>query len=133
MRKKTVALVNRTVTPTGEQFSAYEGAFGYLNEKLFGGELPPAMLNFSRKSNSRGFYCAQLWVKGRQRAAEITLNPDVLLEQTPREMMSTLAHEMVHHWQECFGKPSRPGYHNKQWASKMVEVGLHPSHTGAPG
>ena len=37
---------------------------------------------------------------------------------------------MTHHWQQCFGSPSRNGYHNMQWARKMVEVGLMPSATG---
>ena len=32
-----------------------------------------------------------------------------------------------------FGKPSRGGYHNKEWAEKMKEVGLIPSNTGLPG
>ena len=40
---------------------------------------------------------------------------------------------MVHLWQHHFGKPSRAGYHNKEWAEKMHAVGLHPSDTGQPG
>ena len=40
---------------------------------------------------------------------------------------------MVHLWQHHFGKPGRRGYHNKQWAAKMHEVGLIPSRTGKPG
>ena len=31
------------------------------------------------------------------------------------------------------GRPSRTGYHNKQWAAKMIEVGLMPSDTGLEG
>ena len=31
---------------------------------------------------------------------------------------------MCHQWQQHFGKPSRNGYHNKQWADKMESVGL---------
>jgi Zn finger protein HypA/HybF involved in hydrogenase expression len=33
---------------------------------------------------------------------------------------------MVHLWQQHYGKPSRSGYHNKEWASKMKEIGLQP-------
>jgi hypothetical protein len=46
---------------------------------------------------------------------------------------STLVHEMVHLWQQEFGRPSRTGYHNAEWAAKMDEVGLTPTSTGAPG
>ena len=41
--------------------------------------------------------------------------------------------EMVHLEQARFGSPSRPGYHNKQWAALMRRVGLVPSHTGEAG
>ena len=54
-------------------------------------------------------------------------------DRSDREIASTLAHEMVHLWQEKFGKPGRRGYHNKQWATKMDELGLTPSHSGEPG
>jgi hypothetical protein len=47
--------------------------------------------------------------------------------------MQTIVHEMVHAWQHHFGEPGRRGYHNQQWANKMIEVGLMPSDTGAPG
>ncbi len=40
---------------------------------------------------------------------------------------------MCHLWQHHFGTPSRTGYHNKEWAAKMREVGLIPSDTGKPG
>ena len=30
-------------------------------------------------------------------------------------------------------QPGRTGYHNREWASKMLEVGLVPSDTGQPG
>lgn len=49
------------------------------------------------------------------------------------EWHSTLVHEMCHLWQEDFGKPSRGGYHNRQWADKMIQVGLMPTDTGEPG
>jgi hypothetical protein len=48
-------------------------------------------------------------------------------------VLSTLAHEQVHLWQAHFGSPSRAGYHDKEWAAKMLEIGLHPSDTGQPG
>jgi len=41
----------RARTPTGEQFSAYEGAFDYFNKVLFAGTLLPLMLNFGSSGN----------------------------------------------------------------------------------
>jgi hypothetical protein len=40
---------------------------------------------------------------------------------------------MVHLEQFHFGRPSRNGYHNKEWAALMERVGLMPSDSGAPG
>ena len=48
-------------------------------------------------------------------------------------ILSTLVHEMAHVWQQTYGKPPRKGYHDRQWAAKMLEVGLQPSTTGEPG
>jgi hypothetical protein len=48
-------------------------------------------------------------------------------------ILSTLVHEMAHVWQETYGEPSRRGYHNRQWAEKMREIGLQPTSTGEPG
>jgi predicted SprT family Zn-dependent metalloprotease len=47
--------------------------------------------------------------------------------------MSTIVHEMVHHWQHHLGKPSRSTPHNTEWANKMEAIGLMPSSTGQPG
>jgi predicted SprT family Zn-dependent metalloprotease len=64
---------------------------------------------------------------------ELALNPDNFEDRTDEQIMSTLLHEMCHCWQYYFGEPSRGGYHNREWASKMKEVGLHPSDNEKPG
>ncbi len=64
---------------------------------------------------------------------EIALNPAYFLDRGCKDVMSTLVHEMVHAWQHHFGKAGRRGYHNKQWAAKMVQVGLLPTSTGIAG
>ena len=64
---------------------------------------------------------------------EIALNPSHFHARTTEESLSTLVREMVHLWQHHFGKPSRTGYHNKEWAAKMREIGLIPTDTGLPG
>src|SRR5207249_2391032 len=61
---------------------------------------------------------------------EIALNPAHFATRKPGEVLSTLAHEMVHLWQHHYGKPPRKGYHDKQWAAKMHEIGLIPTATG---
>jgi hypothetical protein len=47
--------------------------------------------------------------------------------------MQTIAQQQCHLWQHAHGEPSRPGYHNAEWAGKMEQIGLMPSSTGKPG
>jgi hypothetical protein len=49
------------------------------------------------------------------------------------EVLRTIVHELVHQWQERFGKPTRRCYHDRQFAEKMESIGLMPSDTGMPG
>ncbi len=122
--------------PTLDQAAAYQKAFDHFNAALFDGQLPFAYLNFSRHAGAKGFFSPERWGKAGDNGAddvlhEISLNPDLLL-RPPNEYYSTLAHEMCHHWQHCFGSPSRNGYHNMEWARKMVEIGLTPTASGLP-
>jgi|SRR5271166_3223137 len=121
--------------PTREQTAAYRGAFRHFNRELFGGCLPEVILNFSRHANSLGFFSPERWLgkDGETTTHEISLNPDHLLDRTARESASTLVHEMVHLWRHLRGTPPRRGYHDREWAAQMHEVGLHPSSTAAPG
>jgi hypothetical protein len=118
--------------PTADQFGAYGQAYDYFNRTLFGGQLPRCILNFSRHARANGFFSPECWSRGDERTHEISLNPDVL-NRPLLDSMGTLVHEMVHLWQQEFGKPSRRGYHNAEWAGKMAEIGLMPSETGQPG
>ncbi len=127
--------------PTTSQSKAYASAFDYFNEKLFGGILPPCLLNFSRKSRTNyGFFSPDRWesapvsydTRNNVKCHEISVNPDHL-DRPLIDSMGTLVHEMCHLWQQENGKPSRSGYHNVEWGMKMDEVGLTPSNTGQPG
>ncbi len=119
--------------PTLEQFSAYQAAWGYFNEHLFGGTLRPCLLNFSRRAKALGFFVPDKWQReDGERVHEISLNPDVLLRPVI-DTMSTLVHEMAHQWQQDHGRPPRRCYHDTEWADKMEEIGLMPSSTGEPG
>jgi predicted SprT family Zn-dependent metalloprotease len=61
------------------------------------------------------------------------MNPDSFTERTDEAIMSTLAHEMAHVWQQSHRTPPRRSYHDRQWAAKMKEIGLQPSTTGERG
>lgn len=123
---------------TSVQFRQFESLFGYYNERLFGGELKDCMLNMNRSrrgSRRAGAFRSDNWRKaeeGNEGIHEISLNPN-FLNCPEKEWHSTLVHEMAHLWQRDFGKPSRNGYHNRQWGAKMEEMGLIPSSTGEPG
>ncbi len=119
-------------TPTIEQYSAYQAAWEWFNQELFGGELNPCKLTFSRHRGSAGFFTPRRWKKGDKEIHEIALNPAGLSRSVAR-VMSTLVHEMVHQWQYDHGTPPRRAYHDREWADKMEEVGLIPSDTGELG
>ncbi len=70
---------------------------------------------------------------GKEITDEIALNPSHFHERSTEQSLSTLVHEMAHLEQHHFGKPSRSGYHNKEWAGMMKAVGLIPSDTAKLG
>ena len=123
---------SRPAKPTPQQFVAYQRLYDHFNRTLFGGQLAPVILNFSRAAKTLGFFAPERWASGKTVTHEISLNP-THMDRPARAVASTLVHEMVHAWQHQFGKPSRTGYHNHEWSAKMEEVGLMPSDTGEPG
>ncbi len=88
-----------------------------------------------RHRGAYGYFAPQRFgsVDGSTVTDEIALNPMHFPERDERATLSTLVHEQAHIWQQHFGKPSRGGYHNKEWGTKMKQLGLHPSSTAAPG
>ena len=121
------------MTPTLDQYLAFQKLFSYYNKNLFNGELPGVFLNFSGKTGAAGFFAPNRWryIDG-EKAHEISINP-ISLVYDKKYLVETLVHEMCHLWQQEYGKPSRRSYHNKEWAMKMESVGLIPSATGRPG
>jgi predicted SprT family Zn-dependent metalloprotease len=117
---------------TREEYAGFNSVYEWFNEKLFGNQLPPCLITLQRKAHSHGYFANDRFGHRRHadRTDELALNPDTFAGRTDKDILSTLVHEMCHGWQQHFGKPSRSGYHNKQWAAKMVEVGLMPSDTG---
>lgn len=118
---------------TKEQFTTIEALFDYYNHELFKGKLNDCMLNLSRKNGSMGFMAPKRWRDANGNAIhEISINPDTF-NIDDEEFHRTLVHEMCHLWQQDFGDPPRRCYHDKQWANKMIMVGLMPSHNGQIG
>lgn len=120
---------------TKAEYTELERAYDFFNKRLFANSLPPVMITLQRHAKAKGYFAPQRFNhrKADQHAHELALNPDVFIGRSDEEILSTLAHEMAHVWQQEHGKAPRRSYHDKQWAAKMKEIGLHPSDTGAPG
>lgn len=123
------------VDPTAYTYGDLNRAYDFFNARLFSNTLPRCLITMQRHKGAYGYFAPQRFGSrdGKIITDEIALNPMYFGERDARAILSTLTHEMAHLWQQHFGKPSRGGYHNKEWASKMVEIGLHPSSTGQPG
>jgi hypothetical protein len=122
-------------SPTKRVYDDFDQAYAHFNKRLFGGRLPPCLITVRPHRGCYGYFSHQRFGSrdGSETHDEIALNIKTFDQRTPREIMSTLAHEMVHLEQSHFGKPSRGGYHNREWAGLMERIGLMPSNTGAPG
>lgn len=122
------------MTPTIELYNSMQIAFDHFNQTLFNNELPHVIITMQRKQNICGYFAANKWVsKTDGTAHEIAINPEIIGQTALLEYFQTLVHEMAHLWQKEFGNAGRRGYHNKEWAKKMEDIGLMPSDTGRPG
>lgn len=125
-----------TSNPTRRTYDSLTQAYEYFNDALFSGELPPCLITMQRHKGAYGYFSGNRFASAadpEEITDEIALNPAHFATRSAAAVLSTLAHEMVHLWQHHFGTPSRPGYHNQEWAMKMRAIGLIPSDTGQPG
>jgi predicted SprT family Zn-dependent metalloprotease len=124
-----------TSNPTRSTYDGLTEAYDFFNERLFNGRLPRCLITMQRQKKAYGYFAGGRFgtKDGAEVTDEIALNPTHFRERTTAESLSTLVHEMTHLEQHHFGKPSRSGYHNKEWAGLMHAVGLIPSDTGQPG
>lgn len=123
-------------SPTTTIYAELQHVFDTLNQRLFDGQLPSCLLTLQREKMTMGYFSFRRFVASDGAGAftdEIALNPAYFARFGLREIVQTVAHEMVHLWQFHFGDPGRGRYHNRQWAEKMEEIGLMPSDTGQPG
>ena len=122
-----------TESPTLAMYSALNRAFDHFNQHLFGGELPPCLITLRSSRRQRGYHHAERFISTEGTIIhELGLHPGYFTLHPLEISLSTLVHEMVHHWQECFGKPSRSNHHNREWVEKMESIGLIPSDSGLP-
>jgi hypothetical protein len=125
---------DRSIEPTKETYDRFQEAYAYFNRALFEGQLPNCLITLQRSKRSYGYFCGDRF--GRTDGLvtdEIALNPRYFRERPIEQVLSTLAHEMVHLWQHHCGKSGRGRYHNRQWAERMKLIGLQPSSTGKEG
>jgi predicted SprT family Zn-dependent metalloprotease len=129
---------HREITPTSVVYDSFQQAYDFFNARLFADcHLPTEfVITMARHSGSKGHFADDRYTSrdtsrdGKDRIAEINLNPDAFTGRTDEEILSTLVHEMVHWWQSVYGTKPSHGYHNKQWAAKMKQIGLHPGMVG---
>ncbi len=119
-----------------QDYVTLSDCYDLFNNSLFEGKLRGCVLTFEDRGQHFGYYCDNGFIdrEGSLRRDEICLNPRHFLANTgDLELLQTLVHEQVHQWQFQFGKPSLRTYHNREWADKMLSIGLVPSDTGRPG
>lgn len=123
-----------TNKPTSKFYGLFQYLYDSYNEFLFNGELNDCLIVITRKKNVMGHYVHERWMySDDSKTDELALNPTMFLKYDVYEICQTLVHEMCHVWQFHKGKPSRGGYHNKEWAEKMKSVGLMPTANGKVG
>jgi predicted SprT family Zn-dependent metalloprotease len=134
-RKRASTKNKNKIEPTPQSYTPLHRAAVLFNDQLFDGTLPPCLVTLQRSRRAFGFFAGRRFksTKGALVIDEIALNPEHFAERGAKKVMSTLGHELTHQWQHHFGKPSRSGYHNKEWAEKMRSIGLIPSDTGRRG
>lgn len=122
------------MNPTPELYASLEEAYEFFNKSLFEGQLPTIIFTVQRQKGVMGYFAPDRWgTLDGSRCHEIAINPSYIANSCLIDVLQTLVHEMAHCWQHCFGRPGRGHYHNKEWAKKMISIGLMPSTTGVPG
>jgi predicted SprT family Zn-dependent metalloprotease len=127
--------INMKEPITPAEYRAFQKAYDFFNVELFGASLPHVLVTLQRHAKARGYFSPERFTGRTEETTvhELALNPDTFTGRTDEEILSTLAHEMAHVWQQTHGKAPTRCYHDRQWAAKMKEIGLQPSTTGEPG
>jgi len=132
----SLTVVSSRVPLTALEYGTLQDAYDHFNIGLFEGRLPQVLITLQRHARARGYFSRNRFQRrdgAQEQVHEIALNPDCFNGRTDEEILSTLAHEMAHVWQQEYGYPGRGRYHNREWAALMYSIGLMPSTTGEPG
>lgn len=144
MTQQTYTTLHRTLQnaadgqgePTLVHYAEFQRAFTFFNDRLFRDHLdlvPDCLIVMTRKPKSHGYLAHNRWANA-ETGGLVHVNPLDFIERSAEEVLSTLVHEMAHAWQVAHGeKVPRVGYHNREWAEAMAEVGLIPTATGQEG
>lgn len=100
-------------------------------------QMPDPIISFSNLRNLNTLAACRLTRNPQGLLYEITFNTEHYIEVDEKiawrfgqwALLETLAHELVHEWQQTVGKdPVKPGkvYHNKEFVEKCESIGLHP-------
>ena len=119
--------------PTVRFYAQLQHAFDHFNQALFGGSLPPALITLRSSNRYHGYHHAKRFMNTKgEWLDELGMHPGFMALRSVEEVLSTLVHEMVHHWQQHEGSPSKSNPHNREWARKMRSIGLVASDTALP-
>lgn len=120
-----------TADPATENYEALNRAYRMFNEHLFGGQLNICLMTLRARGDVMGYFFPLRFVhENGARSHEIALNPKGIGGQAIEYGLSVLAHQMVHQAQFEDGTAGRRGYHNRDFARRMLEIGLR---VRAPG
>ncbi len=123
-----------SISPTTELYAALQAAFDHFNVQLFENQLPPCLITLRSTNRVYGYHHKDRFISpSGEKVDELGMHPGFFTLRAVEDVLSTLVHEMVHHWQAHAGKPTPSNAHNREWAHKMESLGLMPSKTGLPG
>jgi predicted SprT family Zn-dependent metalloprotease len=117
------------LAPSLAQVTRYQALFDYFNESLFiptfNERLPMPILNLSRKKGAAAFFAPSAWKDPMTGAIqdEISLVPE-WTGRDPKEVLSSLVHEMAHQYDHIQGTAAKGAYHGKSWFRIMARLGL---------
>lgn len=115
---------NRTTLQFYEELQLVYDRF---NERLFKNELPDCLITLQRINKNTGYWSENRFASTEDNTAythELALNPDYFGTQPLLNIFKCYAHEMCHMKQSIFGEPSKRSYHNAEFATFMLEIGL---------
>jgi hypothetical protein len=99
----------------------------------------PCNIQASTRNSDFGkvLFVPSLWTPNDSKEHHYT-NHEIILSKSilsadESELHATLVYGMILLWQHDFGKPGKNAYLNAEWASKMEQLGLMPSHNSLPG